>query len=69
MHRNEKILVIAEGAAFGSEIARVLQLIKGRKNIAIYLPESVLDVPTTCISAVGIPGIIHFHDRYLLNFC
>lgn len=40
MHRNEKILVIADGAAFGSEIARVLQLIKGRKNIAIYLPES-----------------------------
>lgn len=40
MHRNEKILVIADGAAFGSEIDRVLQLIKGRKNIAIYLPES-----------------------------
>lgn len=40
MHKNEKILVIADGAAFGSEIDRVLQLIKGRKNIALYLPES-----------------------------
>ena len=39
-HRNEKILVITDGAAFGSEIDKVLQLIYGRKNVAIYLPES-----------------------------
>ena len=39
-HKNERMLVIADGAAFGSEIDRVLQLIKGRKNIALYLPES-----------------------------
>ncbi len=29
MHKNKKILVIADGAAFGSEIDRVTQLIKG----------------------------------------
>ena len=40
IHKNEKILVIADGAAFGSEIDRVLQLINGKKNIALYLPES-----------------------------
>lgn len=40
MHRNEKILVIADGATLGSEISKVLQLIYGRKNVAIYLPES-----------------------------
>ena len=40
MHRTEKVLVIADGAAFGSEIDRVLQLIKGKKNIVLYLPES-----------------------------
>lgn len=40
MHKNKKILVIADGAAFGSEIDKVLQLIYGRKNVAIYLPES-----------------------------
>lgn len=40
MHKNEKILVIADGAAFGSEIDRVLQLINARKNVALYLPES-----------------------------
>ena len=39
-HANEKILVIADGAAFGSEIDRVLKLIKGCKNVALYLPES-----------------------------
>lgn len=36
----KKILVIADGAAFGSEIDRVLQVINGRKSVALYLPES-----------------------------
>ena len=39
-HKNKKILVIADGAAFGSEIDRVLQLLQERKNAALYLPES-----------------------------
>ena len=34
------MLVIADGAAFGSEIDKVLWLIKKRENIALYLPES-----------------------------
>lgn len=40
VHKDEKILVIADGAAFGSEIDRVLQLIKGKRSVALYLPES-----------------------------
>ena len=40
MYKDEKILVIADGAAFGSEMDRVLQLINKRKNVALYLPES-----------------------------
>lgn len=40
VHDDEKILVIADGAAFGSEIDRVLHLINERKNVALYLPES-----------------------------
>lgn len=40
IHKKEKILVIADGAAFGSEIDRVMQLIRGRENVALYLPES-----------------------------
>lgn len=37
---NKKILAIADGAAFGSEIDKVQQLMKRRKNIMLYLPES-----------------------------
>ena len=40
VHKNEKMLVIADGAAFGSEIDKVLRLIEKRENIALYLPES-----------------------------
>lgn len=40
IHKDEKILVIADGAAFGSEMDRVLQLINKRKNVVLYLPES-----------------------------
>ena len=32
-HKGEKILVIADGAAFGSEIHRVLRLIENRRNV------------------------------------
>ena len=39
-HQDEKILVIADGAAFGSEIDRILRLMDGRENMALYLPES-----------------------------
>ena len=39
-HRNEKIMVIADGAAFGPEMDRVLQLVQTRENLVLYLPES-----------------------------
>lgn len=38
--RMKKCIVIADGAAFGSEIDKVLRLIEKRENIALYLPES-----------------------------
>lgn len=40
VNSDEKLLVIADGAAFGSEIDRVLRLLEGRRNAALYLPES-----------------------------
>lgn len=40
MHKNERILVIADGAAFGSEIDRVMQLMGGKDQVVLYLPES-----------------------------
>lgn len=37
---DEKILVIADGAAFGSEMEKLMRLIKNRPNVTLYLPES-----------------------------
>lgn len=40
VNKDKKILVIADGAAFGAEIDRVLRILKERENAALYLPES-----------------------------
>lgn len=37
---DEKILVIADGAAFGSEMDKLMRLIKDNPNVTFYLPES-----------------------------
>lgn len=37
---DEKVLVIADGAAFGSEMEKCMRLIKNRPNVTLYLPES-----------------------------
>ena len=37
---NKKVLVIADGAAFGSEMNKVMQLVDKSDNIFLYLPES-----------------------------
>ena len=39
-NKEEKILVVADGAAFGAEIDRILFLLRERPNITLYLPES-----------------------------
>ena len=39
-HLNEKILVIADGAAFGAEMEKIVRLMKDYPNITLYLPES-----------------------------
>lgn len=40
INKDEKVLVIADGAAFGPEIDKVLQLLRERENVVLYLPES-----------------------------
>ena len=35
-----EVLLIADGAAFGSEIDRVMKFLRGHKNICLYAPES-----------------------------
>lgn len=37
---DDKVLVVADGAAFGSEMEKLMQLIKGNPKITLYLPES-----------------------------
>lgn len=37
---NEDLLVIADGAAFGSEMEKIVQLVKLHPNVNLYLPES-----------------------------
>ncbi len=39
-NQNESILVIADGAAFGPEMDRVMRLIEVKEDVALYLPES-----------------------------
>lgn len=38
--KSEKILVIADGAAFGPEMDRMMKLLHTNKNVFLYLPES-----------------------------
>ena len=37
---NKKILVIADGAAFGPEMDQIIKYLKGHKNVRLYAPES-----------------------------
>jgi hypothetical protein len=37
---NEKMLVIADGAAFGSEMGKMMRFVENYPNIVLYLPES-----------------------------
>lgn len=38
--REEMVLIIADGAAFGSEMDRIMKLINDMQNVILYLPES-----------------------------
>jgi hypothetical protein len=38
--KDKGVVVIADGAAFGSEIEKVLEVIGQREQMALYLPES-----------------------------
>ena len=39
-HLDEKILVIADGAAFGSEMEKMMWIMKEYPDVVLYLPES-----------------------------
>ncbi len=39
-YQKENLLIVADGAAFGSEIEKINLLLKKKENISLYLPES-----------------------------
>lgn len=39
-HADKKILVIADGAAFGPEMDRIMKIVRHRDGLVLYLPES-----------------------------
>lgn len=39
-YKDERVIVIADGAAFGSEMDKISRMIGHRRNIVLYLPES-----------------------------
>lgn len=55
-----EVLLIADGAAFGSEMDRVMKYLKGHKNIRLYLPESFewLVLSANPLKDTEIPGIL-----------
>ena len=67
VHKDEKILVIADGAAFGPEMDRVLQLVQTRKNLALYLPESFEWLLLSCniIPNINVQNILQKPEDYI----
>jgi len=67
VNKDKRILVIADGAAFGAEIDRVLHLIKKRKNAVLYLPESFewLILSSGILKDSGIESILREPSDYI----
>ena len=56
----QEVLLVADGAAFGSEMDRVVKYLKGHKNIRLYVPESFewLVLLANPLKDAEIPGIL-----------
>ena len=64
---DEKMLVIADGAAFGSEMDKLMRLIKDNPNVTLYLPESFewLILKSGLIEDGGIVEILEHPQDYI----
>lgn len=62
-----KILVIADGAAFGAEMEKLMRLIKERPNVTLYLPESFewLILKSKVVEAPEIYEILEHPEDYI----
>lgn len=63
----KNILVIADGAAFGSEMEKLMRIIKDYPNIRLYLPESFewLILKSGLIEDGNIIGILQHPENYI----
>lgn len=66
-HIREEVLVIADGAAFGSEMEKLVQLIKEHPNIKLYLPESFewLILCSGLIEGHNVSGQLKHPEEYI----
>ena len=66
---SESCLVIADGAAFGSEIDRVMKLIQDADNVILYLPESFewLILMSGLIDGTRIHEILDNTENHILS--
>lgn len=64
---NKEILVIADGAAFGSEMEKLVQLMEGFPNIVLYLPESFewIVLRSGVIEDNGITEVLEHPEDYI----
>ena len=65
--RNKNIFILADGAAFGAEIDRVMKLIGNRDNIVLFLPESFewLILASGLIDGSRIQRILEDPEKYI----
>lgn len=65
--KEKMIIVIADGAAFGSEMAKMMRLVSNRKNIVLFLPESFewLILKSGIVDDAELPKILESPEDYI----
>ncbi len=66
-HLDENVLIIADGAAFGSEMEKMMQLMEEYSNIVLYLPESFewIILKSGVIEDNGIAEMLEYPENYI----
>lgn len=64
---DDKVLVVADGAAFGSEMEKMMQLIKGYPTVTLYLPESFewTILKSGIVEDGNIPKMLEHPEEYI----
>ncbi len=66
-HLDEKILVVADGSAFGPEMGKLMSLMERFSNIVLYLPESFewIILKSGVVEGNGIAEILEHPEDYI----